>query len=147
VLPSPCELVEGRTHFGMDTPLFAAEVSYQTIQQATTDSDKNPLRTEEDNHNPEPVWAQNSSNSQDYLDTVMPSDEAIIKAMNEFKRPWEDIHHRSYFLLEISCVKGKEFKLAVSRNNGQMVNSLPKHCVYAKGNMENVSETRPDQHL
>jgi hypothetical protein len=70
----------------MAMPLSAAEVTYQAIQQATADSDQTPSWTEEDDQFPEPIWAQNSSTSQDCLDTIFPSDEAIIEAMTGIRK-------------------------------------------------------------
>jgi hypothetical protein len=46
----------------------------------------------------EPIWAQGSLADTDSLDVVLPSDEAIIEAMTSLERPWDDLHHRSYFL-------------------------------------------------
>jgi hypothetical protein len=54
--------------------------------------------------------------------------------------PWEDIHHRLYFLPKISRVERGEFKLVVSRSVGQTVNPLAKNGIYVKGNMVNISE-------
>jgi hypothetical protein len=79
--------------------------------------------------------------SLDCLDTVFPSDEAIIEEMIGSKRPWEDMHHRSYFLPEISHVESGEFWVYMSRNVDQSMNPLEKHGVYAKGNMDNILET------
>jgi hypothetical protein len=143
VLPSPCESVDGHTHVRMAMPLSAVEVTYQAIQHTTADPDQTPAWTEEDDQYPEPIWAHNSSTSQDCLDIVMPSDEAIIEAMTGSERPWEDMHHRSYFLPEISHVERGEFKSVVSRNDSQTVNPLAKHGVYVEGNMVNISETIP----
>jgi hypothetical protein len=95
-------MVEGRFHVGMVEPLSAAEIAYQAIQQATIDSDQTPVVTEEDDLFPEPIWAQKYSSSQECLDIVLPSDEAIIEEMVRAERPWEDLHHRLYFLPELS---------------------------------------------
>jgi len=53
----------------------------------------------------EPVWDFNSSNSHDCLDIILPSNEAILEAMKFLEWPWEDLHHRSYFLPELSHVE------------------------------------------
>ena len=45
-----------------------------------------------------PAWVVQSSHTHKYLDTVFPSDEAIIKAMSGVEPPWEELHHRLYFL-------------------------------------------------
>jgi hypothetical protein len=143
MLPSPSSSVEGRVHVGMDEPLSAVEVSYQAIQRAMTDPDQTPSVTEEDDLFPEPVWAQNSSSSQDCLDTIFPSDEAIIEEMVGAERPWGDMHQRSYFLPELSHVENGEFKSAIIRSVDRTVNPLARHGVYAEGNMANISETIP----
>jgi hypothetical protein len=98
VLPSPSDSVEGHTHVGMAMPLSAAEVLIKLYNKLLQTSDQTPSLMEEDDLFPEPIWAQNSSNSQDCLDTIFPLDEAIIEAMTGDERPWEDMHHRSYFL-------------------------------------------------
>jgi hypothetical protein len=49
----------------------------------------------------EPVWAVQSSCSHDFLNDTLPSDEAILEAMYCPNRPWDDMHHRSYFLPEL----------------------------------------------
>ena len=48
-----------------------------------------------------PAWAVESSHAHDYLDSVFPSGEAIIEAMSGVEPPWEELHHRSYFLPEL----------------------------------------------
>ena len=45
-----------------------------------------------------PVWAVESYHSHDCLNDVFPSDEAILEAMSGVEQPWEELHHRSYFL-------------------------------------------------
>jgi hypothetical protein len=127
----------------MVEPLSAAEVAYQAIQRAMTDPNQTPSVMEEDDLFPEPVWAQNSSISQDCLDTIFPSDEAIIEAMVGSERPWGDMHHRSYFLPELSRIENGEFKSTIVRSVDRTVNPLARHGVYAEGNMANISEMIP----
>ena len=50
----------------------------------------------------EPIWAQVSLADTDSLDLFFPFDEAIIEAMTSLDKPWDDLHHRSYFLPELS---------------------------------------------
>jgi hypothetical protein len=71
----------------MDKPLSPVEITYQFIQHAITNPDQTPLVTKEDDIFPEPFWAQNSSISQDCLDTIFPLDEIIIEEMVGAKRP------------------------------------------------------------
>jgi len=49
-----------------------------------------------------PIWALTSSKFLYCLDTIFPSNETIIEAMTGSEMAWEDLHHRSYFLLELS---------------------------------------------
>jgi hypothetical protein len=51
------------------------------------------------------VWATSSSCSHDCLNETLPLNEAITEAMNGSDKPWDDMHHRSYFLLEISRIE------------------------------------------
>jgi len=63
--------------------------------------------------------------------------------MTGAERPWEDMHHRSYLLPEISHVENGDFKSTVSRSVVWMVNPLAMHGVYTEGNMVNILETIP----
>ena len=86
-------------------PLLAVEVAYQAITQATVDPIPDPLTVSKDLEEVYlPVWAENSSHSIDWLDMVLPSDEAILEAMSGGDKICEDLHHRFYFLLELSRI-------------------------------------------
>ena len=81
-------------------PLSAAEVAYSLVQQDSANPDPTPAQ--ELDPFLEPIWAQGSLTNVDSLDLVLPSDEAVIEAMTSLDKPWEDLHHRSYFLSELS---------------------------------------------
>jgi hypothetical protein len=49
--------------------------------------------------------ATSSSCSHDCLEETLPSYEAIVEAMNGSEKPWDDMHHRSYFLLELARIE------------------------------------------
>jgi len=51
------------------------------------------------------------------------------------------MHHRSYFIPEISRVEKGEFNSSMSGNDSRTVNPLAKHNIYVEGNMVNISET------
>jgi hypothetical protein len=108
VLPSPCESIEGLVHAGMAMPLSATEITYRAIQQVFADIDPASFMDKEEDQFPEPIWAHNSSTSLDFLDIIFPYDEAIIEAMTGPKQPWEDMHHRSYFLPELQSSQSGE---------------------------------------
>jgi hypothetical protein len=77
------------------------------------------------------------------LDLVLPLDEAIIEAMTSPKKPWDDLHHRSYFLPELSRIKAGELTLTMTGYRHFPINPLATHEVYAEGNMETIAETIP----
>ena len=58
-----------------------------------------------------PAWAVESSDSQDYLDDVFPSDEASLEAMSRIEKPWVELHHRSYFLPKLDHLECDEFRV------------------------------------
>jgi hypothetical protein len=102
-LPSPLALMEGTWHPGMSMPLFTIEFVYSVFQQASADPDPTP--TPELDLVLESIWAQYSFSTTDSLDLVFPSDEAIIEALTGLDRPWDDLHHISYFLPELRRVE------------------------------------------
>lgn len=124
-------MVEGWVHVGMVEPLSATEVAYQDIQQAMTDSDQTPVVTEEDDLFPKPILAQKYSRSQECLYIILPSDEAIIKEMVWAERPWGDLHHRLYFLLELSWIESGDFNSSIFGSVDRVVNPLVGNGVYA----------------
>jgi hypothetical protein len=73
----------------------------------------------------------------------LPSDEAIIEAMTSPDKPWDDLHHRSYFLPELSRIEAGEFTLTMTGDRSCPINPLATHEVYAEGNMETIAETIP----
>eukprot|EP00253_Pinus_taeda_P027995 PITA_27995 len=70
-----------------------------------------------------PTWAFDSTSALDCLDTVLPSEEAILEVMMGVYRPWEDLHHRSYFLPPLQEVEARFFKLFTS-DVGKISNPL-----------------------
>jgi hypothetical protein len=100
ILPSPSAMMDETGHSVMSMPLSATEVVYSLVQQASTNPD--PTSAQELDPLLEPIWARGSLANTDSLDLVLPYDEAVIKAMTSPDKPWEYIHHRSYFLPELS---------------------------------------------
>jgi hypothetical protein len=87
------------------------------------------------------VWATQSSCSHDLLENPLPSNEAILEAMNGPDRPWDNMHHRSYSLLELVRIKHNDFRSTLSEMVGYVVVLLDTHGVYAEGNIANISPT------
>jgi hypothetical protein len=141
ILPSPSVMMDGIGHPGMSMPLSIAEVAYSLVQQASTNTNPNPAQ--ELDQLLEPTWAQGSLPDIDSLDLVLLSDEAVIEAMTSVDKPWDDLHHRSYFLPELSRIKAGEFTLTMTRDRSCPINPLATHEVYAEGNMATIAETIP----
>jgi hypothetical protein len=99
ILPSPSATMDATGHARMSMPLSAAEVAYSLVQQDSATSDSTPAQELDPLLGP--IWAQDSLTNTNSLDLVFPSDEAIIEAMTSPNKPWEDLHHRSYFLPEL----------------------------------------------
>jgi hypothetical protein len=140
-LPSPSSMMEGTGHHGMAMPLSMVEVVYSIVQQASADPDPTPAQ--ELDPISEPTWARGSLADTDSLDLVLPSDEAIIEAMTSLDKPWDDLHHRSYFLPELRRIEAGEFTLTMTGDRSCPINPLAMHAVYAEGNMEAITEMIP----
>jgi hypothetical protein len=140
-LPSPSDTMEATGHAGMSTPLSAAEVAYSLVQQ--TSATPGPILAQELDPLFEPIWAQNSLVDTDSLDLVLPSDEAIIEAMTGPDKPWEDLHHRSYFLPELHRIEAGEFTITMIGEQPCPINLLATQDIYAEGNMATIAETIP----
>jgi hypothetical protein len=125
----------------MSMPLSIAEVAYSTIQQSSVDP--YPTPTQELDLVLKPIWAQGSLVDNDSLDLVFPSDEVIIEVMTSLDRPWDDLHHRSYFLPELRRIEAGEFTLTMTRYKACPINPLAMHIVYTEGNMETIPQTIP----
>jgi hypothetical protein len=58
-------------------------------------------------------------------------------------RPWDDLHHRSYFLPELRKIEAREFVLTMNGDVHCPINPLATHGVYTKGNMESIATMIP----
>jgi hypothetical protein len=77
----------------------------------------------------------------DFLDETFPLDKAILKAMNGSKRPWDDMHHRSYFLPSLERIKQDDFRSTLSEIASHAIVPLDTHNIYVEGNMASISPT------
>jgi hypothetical protein len=77
----------------MALPLSTTEIVYQDVLDSSADPDLVTSQTNEDDPVLRPVWATSLSCSHDFLYETLPSDEAILEAMNGSERPWDDMHH------------------------------------------------------
>jgi hypothetical protein len=126
--------MEGTRHPGMSNPLFAVEVMYSIVKQALTDPD--PTLAQDLDPVLETIWAQGSLANTNYLYLVSPSDEEILEALTSLNKPWDHLHHISYFLPELRRIEAGEFLLTMIGDRSCLVNPLATHVVYAEGNME-----------
>jgi hypothetical protein len=140
-LPSPTLSCEGQSHAGMAMPLSATEIVYQVVLDSSIDPDLFPSSTDEEDLVSRPMWATSLSCSHDCLDETFPLNEAIIEAMNGSDKPWDDVHHRSYFLLELERIEQDDFRPTLSEIVGHAVVPLDMHGIYAKGNMAIIYST------
>jgi hypothetical protein len=140
-LPSPSDTMNATGHAGMSTPLSAAEVEYSLVQQTSATLD--PIPAPELDPLLEPIWAQDSLVNTDSLDLVFPSDEAIIEEMTGPDKPWEDLHHRSYFLPELHRIEAGEFPITMTGDQPCPINLLATQDIHAEGNMVTIAETIP----
>jgi hypothetical protein len=58
-------------------------------------------------------------------------------------RPWDDLHHRSYFLPELRRIEAGEFTLTMIGDKDYPINPLATHIVYTEVNMETISQMIP----
>jgi hypothetical protein len=141
IFPSPFSMMEGIGHPSMSMPLSAAEVAYSLVEQDLVDTDPTPAQ--ELDPPLETIWVQGSLTNTNSLDLVFPFDEAVIEAMTSPDKPWDDLHHKSYFLPELSIIEAGEFTLTMNGDMSCPINPLATHEVYAEGNMETVTKTIP----
>jgi hypothetical protein len=134
-------MMDATGHAGMSTLLSATEVAYSLVQQAS--ATPNPTPAQELDPLLEPIWAQDSLANTNSLDLVLPSSEAVIEAMIGPDKPWDDLHHRSYFLLDLSQIEAGEFTITMTRDQPGPINLLATQDIYAEGNMVTIAATIP----
>jgi hypothetical protein len=57
--------------------------------------------------------------------------------------PWDDLHHRYYFLPKLRRIEAGEFVMTMNGDIPCPINPLATHGVYTKGNMESIVATIP----
>jgi hypothetical protein len=67
----------------------------------------------------------------------------ILEAMNGPDRPSDDLHHRSYFFLDIRRIEAGQFILTINGYIPCPINPLAMHKAYTEGNMESIVATIP----
>jgi hypothetical protein len=132
---------EGQSYIEMEIPLSVTYIAYRVVLDSS--ADLVPVSSQKDEEDPilKPVWANSSSFSHDFLDDTLPSYDAILDAINGSDRPWDDMHHHSYFLLDIVRIKQDGFRSTLSEIVGHTVVPLDMHNIYVEGNMAIISPT------
>jgi hypothetical protein len=141
-LPSPSDTIDATGHAGMSTPLSAAEVAYSLVQQTSATPDP-PPNTRVGSTSLSLSGLKDSLVNTDSLDLVLPSDEAIIEAMTGPDKPWDDLHHRSYFPPELHRIEAGEFTITMTGDQPCPINLLATQDIYAEGNMATIAEMIP----
>ena len=126
-----------------DVLLPATMIIYQANIDYVAEPSPSFSQTEEEDSYVLPAWEVESSHMHDFLDDVFPSDESIIEAMSGVEPPWEELHHRSYFLPELDHLEREDFREILSERIGSPMVPLSSPGLMADGNMENISPTIP----
>ena len=63
--------------------------------------------------------------------------------MTSLDKPWEDLHHKSYFLPELSRIEAGEFTITMMGDQPCPINLLATQEIYAEVNMATIPETIP----
>ena len=63
--------------------------------------------------------------------------------MSGFEPPWEELHHRSYFLPPLDHLEHEDYREILSQNVGGPMVPLSSPGSMADGNMANISATIP----
>jgi hypothetical protein len=113
----------------------------QVILDSSTDP--NPVTSSKNEEDPvlKLVWATWLYCSHEFLDETFPSDKAIIEAMNGSDKPWDDMHHQSYFFPDLEIIRQDDFRSTLSEIVGHVVVPIDMHNIYAEGNMVSFSPT------
>jgi hypothetical protein len=141
ILPSPSATMDETGNPGMSMPFSTTEVAYSLVHHTSANLDSTPAQ--ELDPLLDPIWAQGSLANIDSLDLVLPFDEVVIEAMTSPDRPWDDLHHRSYFLPELSQIEAREFTITMIGDQSFPINLLATHEIYVEDNMATIAETIP----
>ena len=72
---------------------------------------------------------------------VLPLNEAILDSIIGPDKICEELHHKSYFLPELSRIENSKFHVILSEGVVQPIKLIPKEEVFTKGNMANIFTT------
>jgi hypothetical protein len=67
----------------------------------------------------------------------------ILEEMTRRDRPWDDIHHRYYFLHDIRRVETRYFIVTMNGDVSRSIKPLTMHELQTEGNMASIDEMIP----
>ena len=140
IIPSPSTL---STHVETNVSLPATLVVYQVNLDHVVEPSPSSSWMQEEDPYVLLAWVVESSHSHDCLDDVFPSDESILETMSGIEQPWEELHHRSYFLPNIDHLECDDFREILSEKIGSLMVPLSSPGQMAEGNMPNLSPMIP----
>ena len=111
IIPSPSTSsipIEIDVSFPTTMVVFQANLDHvvEPIPSSLWTEDKDPYVL--------PACVVESSHSHDCLDDVFPSHESILVAISGIEQPWEELHHRSYFLPKLDRLECDDFRAILS---------------------------------
>ena len=104
--------------FETDVPFLATMVAYQANLDHVVEPSTSSSQMEEEDPYVFPAWEVESSHSECCLDDVFSSYEVILKAMSGIEQPWEELHHRSYFLPKLDHLECDDFREILNKKIG-----------------------------
>jgi hypothetical protein len=120
-LPSLTSSYEGQLDVGMAMPLLETDILYQVVLDSSANPNSVTSPTNKEDLVLRPMWVTSLSCSHDLLYENLPLDKAIIESMNGFDKPWDYMHHCSYFLPELEGIKQDDFRSTLSETVGHVV--------------------------
>jgi len=117
-------------------------ISYQSIVNFSY-SHPTRVSTEDVDDDVASVWIIDSTLTKNFLDIFLPSEEVILEEMTFIERPWDDLHHRSYFLPNFHKVKSCLYSPLSHGSVHKILSPLAPTHIFSKGNMANISKIIP----
>ena len=124
ILPSPSPSCDKSIPAETNMSFPATLVVYQANLDHVVEPSPSSSQMEEEDPYVLPTWAVESSHSHDFLDDFFSSNEAILEAMSRIEQPWEELHHRSYFLPKLDRLECDDFRAILSEKVGRPMVSL-----------------------
>jgi hypothetical protein len=86
-------------------------------------------------------WLYSLSSNFDYILHIFPSDESIMKMLSILEAPWDENHHRSYFLPSLDDIEKYIFSIFPSNIVDSPQSPILTEDTIFEGNLGNISDT------